>query len=168
MTLSSARETLKSCSVPSAELPAFEFSLPSQYAHCPQPPPLIDLGPVPVSNCFLHIEFVPGCWLLSSNFSPPYCPLPCPPSLIFWVASDVIGLTHQLISGPQEQTFFSYYLGTFFLITLELFSYYLGTLGHIKKKRKVFREVLASSSTPLSLPEHLFVWEGIVDVITVI
>lgn len=57
MTLSSARETLKSRSTPSAELPALEFSLPSHYAHCPQLPPLIDLGPVPASNCFLQIGF---------------------------------------------------------------------------------------------------------------
>lgn len=57
MTLSSAREALKSHSTPSAELPALEFSLPSHYAPCPRPPPLIDLGPVPGSNCFLQIGF---------------------------------------------------------------------------------------------------------------
>lgn len=57
-----------------ALLPALEFSLPSRCAHCPQPPPLIDLGPVPVSNCFLQIGFAPDCWLLSSNFSTPYMP----------------------------------------------------------------------------------------------
>lgn len=87
MTLSSARETLKSHSTLRAVLPAFEFSLPSHYAHCPQPPPLIDLGPVPVSNCFLQIGFAPNCWLLSSNFSPPYCALSFPKKLaISWAA----------------------------------------------------------------------------------
>lgn len=103
MTLSSARETLKSRSTLRAVLPAFEFSLPSHYAHCPQPPPLIDLGPVPVSNCFLQIGFALNCWLLASHFSPPYCALALPKKFtVSWVASEALCLTHSFIPGPQE------------------------------------------------------------------
>lgn len=129
MTLFLTRETLKRHSVPRAELPAFEFSLPSHYAHCPQPSPLIDLGPVPRSNCFLQIGFAPGCWLWLSNFSPPYCPLLCPPSLIFKVASEAMHLTPQLIPGPQDQW-------------RHLEKHYLGTLEHTHTK---IQEALTSS-----------------------
>lgn len=108
----SARETSKGHSVPRAELPAFEFSLSSRYAHCPQLPPLIDLGPVPVSNCFLQIGFAPDCWLLSSNFSPPLSM----PSLTHFLRSlRAKGLAHQLIPGPQRWHLFIY-----FFITLKL------------------------------------------------
>lgn len=77
-------------------------SLPSHYAHCPQPPPLIDLGLVPASNCLLQIGFALDCWLLSSHFSLPCCALPCPPLLISWVVSEALGLIHQHIPEPQE------------------------------------------------------------------
>ena len=148
MTLFLTRETLKRHSVPRAELPAFEFSLPSHYAHCPQPPPLIDLGPVPRSNCFLQIGFAPGCWLWLSNLSPPYCPLLCPPSLIFKVASEAMHLTHQLIPGPQEQW-------------RHLEKNYLGALEHTHKKNPRGSDVFLPSST------HLSGCRGIVDMIPV-
>lgn len=63
-------------------LPALAFSLPSHYIHCPQAPLFIDLGPVPVSNCFLWIGFIADCWLLSTSFSLPHYALSYFPMLI--------------------------------------------------------------------------------------
>lgn len=54
---------------------------------------IIDLGPVPVSNCFFYIEFAPDCWLLSSNSSPSYYTLPSLYSLIPCVSLKNMGLT---------------------------------------------------------------------------
>lgn len=93
MTPSSARGTSRSAPVPGLCLPAV-LSHYHHCVHCPQPPPLIDLGPGPVSNCFLQIGFTLDCWVSVEQFLP--CTL-CSsfPSLInFLRGRRICGLTH--------------------------------------------------------------------------
>lgn len=71
------RETLKRHSVPRAELPAFEFSLPSHYAHCPQPSPLYWFGTVNaliVSFRLDLLQVADSGWVIFSSILPPSVP----------------------------------------------------------------------------------------------
>lgn len=62
MTRSSARGPPRSAPGPALCLRAVQSHY-RHYVHCSQPPPLIDLGPGPFSNCFLQIGFALDCWL---------------------------------------------------------------------------------------------------------